>query len=258
MGGHLKDFVRQSNLQCGTLYDVFVDRFNHFSGDPGRGGNSPESEEQVQLEYQSENPLLNEAFRMIYNNLNRQKKVEPAAPLRTPPEFYPLLPLLEHSLKEPVQIKKKLVCRALLDVLYERYAFRTHLHNLRRIHLMRAGDLMEPFCLDLSRKKWRNETSLTLSLLNCISSRLPEASKLVSVSLIGDGSDVLDLTPIRINYAIPWPISLIINQDSLKKYNSVLRFLLEIKCALISLQRLLFKGLFIIIYPAGRALRFIP
>ena len=72
--GHLKDFVRQSNLQCGTLYDVFVDRFNRFSGDPGRGGNSPESEEQVQLEYQSENPLLNEAFRMIYNNLNRQKK----------------------------------------------------------------------------------------------------------------------------------------------------------------------------------------
>ena len=111
-------------------------------------------------------------------------------------------------------------------------------------------------------EQWKNETSLTLSLLNCISPRLPQASNFVSVSFISDDSDIVELSHIQINYAvdnilnsflldilwtsiyfqIPWPVSLIINQDSLKKYNSVFRFLLNIKRALISLQRSSFKG----------------
>ena len=52
-------------------------------------------------------------------------------------------------------------------------------------------------------EQWRNETLLTLSLLNCISPRLPQASNFVSVSFISGDADILEFTPIQINYAVP-------------------------------------------------------
>jgi len=184
--GHLTGFVRNSNLQCGKLYHIFIDRFNKFSPNIQNVATAATKiPVAASLEHQSDNHLLNDAFRSIYQSLGSYKKVPflsiayfaalsyflhhcstmtfllsisfqhelPAETLlQTPPEFYPLLPLVEQSLKEPIRTKQESVCRALLDVLDDRYDFKGHLHNLRCIHLMQAGDLMERFCLELSKK----------------------------------------------------------------------------------------------------------
>lgn len=92
-----------------------------------------------------------------------------------------------------------------------------------------------------SSVEWKSETSLTLSLLNAISSRMPGAA--VSVSLLAGMSG---LERVSIGYAAPWPVSLIITPQSLLQYNAVFRFLLKLKHALISLQRLSLKGFHII------------
>ena len=54
----------------------------------------------------------------------------------------------------------------------------------------------------------------------------------------------VNLTDLQINYKVPWPINLVITQKSLIFYNSVLCFLMKIKQAMFSLQRLSFKGKF--------------
>lgn len=74
------------------------------------------------------------------------------AKVATPNQFYPLLPLIQQSLAEPIRAKKAKVCHALLQVLHERCALRLHLETLRAVHLMRAGDLIGRFCLELFRK----------------------------------------------------------------------------------------------------------
>jgi len=54
----------------------------------------------------------------------------------------------------------------------------------------------------------------------------------------------VNLTDLQINYKVPWPINLVITQKSLIFYNGVLCFLMKIKQAMFSLQRLSFKGKF--------------
>ena len=151
--GQLSHFVRRTNVQSSKLCDIFAERFDSFCCNvnivPPAASISPPP---PLAKYESDNPLLNDAHALIYQSLTPEKSDKIARDLQTPEEFYPLLPLLEQSLKHPVRAKQRLVCRALLDVIDDPFAFRTHLLNLRRIHLMHAGDLMGRFCLQFFKK----------------------------------------------------------------------------------------------------------
>jgi Gamma tubulin complex component C-terminal len=54
---------------------------------------------------------------------------------------------------------------------------------------------------------------------------------------------IINLSDLQINYKVPWPINLVVTQESMILYNSVLSFLMKIKQAMFSLQRLSFKGI---------------
>lgn len=74
--GHLTGFVRQSNLQCGKLYDIFIERFNKFSTTSHQiPATAAKTSVRASMEYESDNPLLNDAFRLIQMNLGPYKKV---------------------------------------------------------------------------------------------------------------------------------------------------------------------------------------
>jgi hypothetical protein len=104
----------------------------------------------------SKNPLLTKAFKSLRKDFCRNKHSEDEQTrlgiLKIPPEFYPLLPLLEKSLLEPMRSRQRMVCKALLDTLYENCSLRQHMLTLRQIHFMQAGDLMGRFCLQLFQK----------------------------------------------------------------------------------------------------------
>ncbi|KZS15294.1 putative Grip128 [Daphnia magna] len=239
---------------AGTLMQTFRNRFSRFASGYFECGKLLHSSNvtvttKKDLKQEVRNPLLAKAFETLRNHSNRSKRSKDDG-VCVPLEFYPLLPLLERSLLEPLRSRQRLVCRALLDTLYEDCCLKLHILTIRRIHLMQAGDLMGRFCQQLFQKletgeKWDNESSLTLSLLNCISSRMDQCGSYLSVT-IKRGSiqqTPANLVDVQINYKVPWPVNLVITQDSIFHYNSVLRFLMQIKQGMFSLQHLSFKDL---------------
>ncbi|XP_059353189.1 gamma-tubulin complex component 5-like [Daphnia carinata] len=247
------------DCRSGTLIQTFRNRFSRFASDDFECGKVFHSSNGTVTtkkypKQEVRNPLLTKAFETLRNHSSQSQhsKVERSKVdgVSVPLEFYPLLPLLERSLLEPLRSRQRLVCRALLDTLYEDCCLKLHILTIRRVHLMQAGDLMGRFCLQLFQKletgeKWDNESSLTLSLLNCISSRMGQCGSYLSVT-IKRGSiqhTPANLADVQINYKVPWPVNLVITQDSISLYNSVLRFLMQIKQGMFSLQHLSFKDL---------------
>ncbi|KAI9552524.1 hypothetical protein GHT06_022890 [Daphnia sinensis] len=238
----------------GTLIETFRHRFSRFASNHfecEKVFHSPIVTVTTEKDHKQEvrNPLLAKTFETLRNHSSRSQpsKVEGVC---VPLEFYPLLPLLERSLMEPLRNRQRMVCRALLDTLYEDCCLKLHILNIRRIHLMQAGDLMGRFCLQLFQKletgeKWDNESSLTLSLLNCISSRMGQCGSYLSVTIKRGNvqQTPANLVDVQINYKVPWPVNLVITNDSIFLYNSVLRFLMQIKQGMFSLQHLSFKDL---------------
>ena len=147
-----------------SLIEIFRERFNdRFSSSPSNILSSEICIASSKLpslsneEFKSDNPLLNSAFSCLNKNLQRniphQKIPEiKTKGLHTPPEFFPLAPLLEYSLLEPIRCKQRLVSKTLLQVLYNQCNLRLHILALRCIHLLQAGDLMDRFGLQLFQK----------------------------------------------------------------------------------------------------------
>lgn len=173
--------VTASTCRSKTLAEIFRERFNRLASsdeDPFQCAvsqsftlSAPATANQKQIN--SKNPLLSKAFKCLRNDFCRNKYSEGLETrletLSTPPEFYPLLPLLEKSLLEPMRSRQRLVCKALLDTLFENCALGQHIRTLRQIHFMQAGDLMGRFCLQLFQKvfkilKYQNLERLSLLL----------------------------------------------------------------------------------------------
>lgn len=167
----LNRFLNITSTSVGTscrsnpLMDTFQNRFNnHFSCATDHPNvlslvsSMPTVSVDRPEEKRSKNLLLNKAFKSLHDgvrvNSNKQEVrplIQPKG-LKTPPEFYPLLPLLEKSLLEPIRSRQRIVCKALIDTMYNHCNLREHILTLRRIHFMHAGDVMGRFCLQLFQK----------------------------------------------------------------------------------------------------------
>lgn len=141
-----------------SLMDSFCEHFNNRVERPScTSPTSFNTSANAHLsEKQHKNNLLSNTFQSFRNGrrCDRRHEFQPPSSkaLVTPPDFYPLLPLLERSLLEPIRIRQRLVSKALIDTLYEKCALRAHILTLRQIHLMQAGDIMGRFCLLLFQK----------------------------------------------------------------------------------------------------------
>ena len=132
----------------GTFYDRFIRRFFSSTKTSDESDFNAKSDNCIK----PANQMLKDCFKNM--NFNRRKLVreENKVEFKTPPEFYPLSPLLEESLLEPIRHRQRFLSKRLIQVMYDTCSFRVHILNLRRIHFMQAGDLMGRFCLQLYEK----------------------------------------------------------------------------------------------------------
>lgn len=124
-----------------------------------------------------------------------------------------------------------------------------HLHNLRRVYLLEASDLMFQFYTALFRDiehtdGWNNAYLLTDQLNGLLCSKYADMSGLFTVHVSARkfvARNVLDaVRNVSISYAVPPHMSDIIGEASVRTYNEVLRALLRIKWGMWSLEQLRF------------------
>ncbi|KAL0024075.1 hypothetical protein WJX79_003630 [Trebouxia sp. C0005] len=72
----------------------------------------------------------------------------------------------------------------------------------------------------------------------------PSASMSRASSSVEEGArrTVAELLPLRLHYRVPWPLSMIVDDATLVKYNQVLTFLLQVRWAKWSLERVRVKA----------------
>lgn len=139
--------------------------------------------------------------------------------------------------------------RFVIGMYRDEFQVLTHLHNLRRIYLLEASDLMFQFYTGLFRDieqsdSWNNSYLLTDQLNGLLCSKYADMSGLFAVHVSGRkfvARNVLDaIRNVSIQYAVPPCMRDIIDEASVRTYNEVLRLLLRIKWGLWSLEQLRF------------------
>lgn len=95
-----------------------------------------------------------------------------------------------------------------------------------------------------SNPTWNNPNSLTNILEEILSQEWPETSSRWSIVVdeVRTHQVLTAVDKITLQYAIGWPIGMVLNEDSLAKYNEVFRFQLKLKWALWTLDHLRFSG----------------
>ncbi|XP_037089797.1 gamma-tubulin complex component 5-like [Pollicipes pollicipes] len=202
-------------------------------------------------------PHLTAAFGDVMKTLTGEDDHE-AKPTRAAPaaRLTTAVPhVLCSALGPPVSARLAAVCRRLVTTLRTEYRLDEHLRMLRRVFLMEAGDLMAAFSRRLFETlevaSTRDESvSLTLCLEDCLSARHADMAARFSVTLVGpEPAGAAPACPLRrleavtLGYAAPWPCTIAITADSLRRYNEMFRFILQLKFTLRGLQALNFKDL---------------
>ncbi|KAL8591498.1 hypothetical protein ACOMHN_000513 [Nucella lapillus] len=145
------------------------------------------------------------------------------------------------------------VCSRLLDILKTEYRLMDYLHSMQHFYLMSAGDAMFDFYTQIFDKMrhqemWREPSSLTLALQEALQSHHAQHASRLSIAMdtlpkARERTAVGATDCIRLHFAVPWPVDLVINIKCQNLYNQVFRFLLQIKRAKYGLDQLRFSGL---------------
>lgn len=95
-----------------------------------------------------------------------------------------------------------------------------------------------------SDQTWSNSYFLSCILEEVLSQWWPESSSRWSVTVCNTHTNqVLEAVDnLTLNYAICWPMNIILNEKTLTRYNEIFRFLLKLKWALWTLNNLRFSG----------------
>eukprot|EP00960_Hanusia_phi_P057276 763521-Hanusia_phi.AAC.2 len=163
----------------------------------------------------------------------------------------PFEKVIEVALLKDLERKVGELNEQLVKYLLFKFHLISHLYVLRRVYFMAAGDVLHEFAMHIFQKIDRNEQwndPHTLNLL--LQSSLPP-SKNITYGTISAHIDttndqrkkksaadasIFALDGLYISYSVDWPLNLIINEQSLKTYNNILIFLMQIKRAKIALN----------------------
>ncbi|KAH1019005.1 gamma-tubulin complex component 5 [Dendroctonus ponderosae] len=138
------------------------------------------------------------------------------------------------------------------NLLIEEHLLEKQFQYLRHLYLF-FDDIIFPFYRRLfeknehSRKYWSNTIWLTSHLQDIFMDMYPEFYEKCSVqvkdelALCADSNWSFNL--INVNYDMPWPISIIINQQQMESYKMIFKFLLNLKWALYTVNHLMFTDM---------------
>ena len=100
-----------------------------------------------------------------------------------------------------------------------------------------------------SNVTWNNSYFLSCTLEEVISEEWPDSSSRWSIIVenVRTHHVLHAVDGIELHYAVGWPINMLLNEETLSKYNSIFRFELKLKWALWTLNNLRFAGKYYIV-----------
>ena len=92
---------------------------------------------------------------------------------------------------------------------------------------------------------WNNLHNITSSLEEVLSHEWPESTSKWSITITNSRTTkVLEtINGLKLHYAASWPINMLLSEETLDRYNKILRFELKLKWALWTLNNLRFAGI---------------
>ncbi|XP_011140681.1 gamma-tubulin complex component 5 isoform X2 [Harpegnathos saltator] len=178
----------------------------------------------------------------IHNLYKKLQKVKYILPLRN---------ILENTLSEILTSQYNRASKLVKDIMINEYKLQTHLKLLRFVYMMEAGHVMNKFCQILfyeieNNQMWANSYFLSCILEEVFSQYWPDTSLQWSITVHSNINtrQVLEaVNYITLCYTIKWPISIMLTEKILEKYNDIFRFQLKLKWALWTLNNLRFCDL---------------
>ncbi|XP_052808645.1 gamma-tubulin complex component 5-like [Mya arenaria] len=161
--------------------------------------------------------------------------------------------ILRECLYPHIHHQYERVCLKLVNTMKTQYHLIEYLTSMRRFFLMEAGDCLSVFYTEIFDKirrheHWKDTTTVTWALHEAIDPHFPEQVPRISIS-VETSDDPSDLQPInitnclRLQYQIPSPVDVVINNRCQEIYNQIFSFLLQIKRAKYCLDELRFYDL---------------
>ena len=197
-------------------------------------------------------PYLSMAFAEVTDFHERSDDVDGGSEFYLLSKIDPLLPIspiFTRSFTPMIDIFYKISCQSLLNLVKNSLELENHLSSVRRVFLMEAGDLMFEFYTDVFRRlddesEDLDSPSATLFLQDCIARRYPEEAERFRIDFVmQDDQDTFSLEKTALLYDIEWPLSIVLHEESLKKYSKVFVFLMRVKQSLWALQQIKAKDL---------------
>ncbi|OLN84943.1 Gamma-tubulin complex component 5 [Colletotrichum chlorophyti] len=135
--------------------------------------------------------------------------------------------------------------------LFDSCSLETSVDALNHIYLMADGAAADAFCkglfarLDALRLDWHDRYSLTGLAQEAFSSRVDTTRVVVTVRHEGQKKSVVAardlirtaLPEVLIQYRLPWPVQLVVTEDTISQYQAVFTFLMQIRRAIGLVQR---------------------
>ncbi len=228
----------------------------------------PEAEEEGPLPESVDNPLdagdldldpyLTLAFSEVCDSVERQQKTK-TRDLTQKTDFHvikgvhafiPVQMIMTRCMKGLIYDSYKKSCDALSKLILKTLDLQYHLGIIRKVFLMEAGDLLFEFYSNLFERIESgldlDSTSVTMFLRDCLDRRLEKESDWFWLALPeeeGQLSPEEYISKIRLDYEVKWPLSIVLNSETLAVYNKIFLFLLEVKRASWSLRQIHAKEL---------------
>jgi len=216
------------------------------------------------IDHHALDPLIKENFNTIFLDdykLVKQDKLQRKSTLCRE-EYIDWTDLLEHgSCRPPIQL---LLAQSLHPVIIERYDKASalllelfkheenlfyHISVMKDFFLAQAGGTMYEFYSEvfekIKRKDFHDMAFLNIVLQDALQSQHPQlmGSLTIVESNISINTYSTKLDGLELRYEVPWPITIIVNDDIQARYNEIFKFLLKVKRAIWTLEQLRFHEL---------------
>ncbi|XP_060595696.1 gamma-tubulin complex component 5-like [Ruditapes philippinarum] len=184
--------------------------------------------------------IIEENFAMKMDSLNMDN-------------LQPVELILQECLYPHVRKQYEKVCLKLVDTLKTEYHLIDYFKAMRRFFLMGAGDTMFIFYTEIFDKirlheHWKDTTTVTWALHEALDRHFPDEVARIAV-IVDTSEDDKESQPInvtnclKLQYHIPSPVDVVINERCQEIYNHIFSFLLQVKRAKYCLDELRFYDL---------------
>ncbi|XP_011505710.1 PREDICTED: gamma-tubulin complex component 5 [Ceratosolen solmsi marchali] len=158
--------------------------------------------------------------------------------------------IFEYAISKVLDFKFSGASKLVKDILMREYKLEVQLKLMRSVYMMETSHVMNKFCKIFFTKiesnvMWNNSHFVSCLLEEVLSQEWPDSTSRWSIAITNiRTTKVLEaVNSVTLNYAAGWPINMLLNEETLEKYNKIFRFELKLKWALWTLNTLRFSDL---------------